>query len=113
MPINSNAKGKRGEREASKALMEILGCEARRGQQFSGSPDSPDIITDLAGVHFEVKNTERLNLRAAQEQACADAGEKIPVVMHKYNRRGWWVMLQVKDLPAFCRAIVNYMEGEK
>lgn len=112
--INSRQKGVAAERELAKLLAEVLGCEARRGQQFSGGTDSPDVVTDIPGIHWEVKRTERLNLKEAQDQACRDAGvHQVPTVAHRYNRRGWWAMLQVKDLPAFCKRIVEFMEGEK
>ena len=50
--MNSRNKGKRGELEW-RDVIRSHGYEARRGQQFSGSPDSPDVVTDLP-YHFEV-----------------------------------------------------------
>lgn len=97
--INSRAKGARGEREfANDVLKELWGLQdARRGQQFSGSPDSPDVL-GLPGVHFEVKRVERLNLAAAQKQAVDDAGfENVPVIAHRYNHGDWWLMVRAKD----------------
>lgn len=53
--INSRAKGKRGELEAVKFLRS-LGFTARRGQQFSGGPDSADVeVEELSNVYIEVK----------------------------------------------------------
>jgi len=52
----SREKGKRGEREFCELLREH-GFDARRGQQFAGGPDSPDVVTDCP-CHFEVKRTE-------------------------------------------------------
>jgi len=43
--MNSREKGKRGERQWRDELR-ANGYAARRGQQFSGSPDSPDVICD-------------------------------------------------------------------
>jgi Holliday junction resolvase len=52
--MNSRNKGKVGEREFASLLREH-GFDARRGQQFSGSPDSPDVVSDaLAWLHFEI-----------------------------------------------------------
>ena len=99
MPINSRAKGANAEREAAKEITAIFGVSARRGQQFAGGKDSPDLITGFEGVHFEVKHVQNLNLRAAYEQAERDAGEKkVPVVMHKRNRGEWFFTFKVKDV---------------
>lgn len=93
MAINSRTKGKRGELEAVQ-LLKDHGFEARRGQQFKGGPDSPDIIHDAGGVHFEVKRTERLNVYDALEQAAADAGEgEHPVVLHRRNGKPWVLVM--------------------
>ena len=67
--VNSRNKGKAGELELAHELTRILGCEARRGQQFSGSPDSPDVMTNLPGLHIECKRVERFNLYDALAQS--------------------------------------------
>jgi hypothetical protein len=95
--MNSCQKGKRGERAWRDELV-AHGYSARRGQQFSGSPDSPDVICpDLPGFHFEVKAVERLSINEAMAQAVADAGEKTPVVAHKRNRGDWLVTMRADD----------------
>ena len=72
--INSRQKGARGERQWRDELR-ANGFQARRGQQFSGSPDSPDVISDdLPWLHFEVKAVEHLNIYDAIEQAQRDCG---------------------------------------
>jgi Holliday junction resolvase len=97
MPINSCQKGKAGERAWAKYLREKMGVDARRGRQFSGSPDSPDVVSD-DGMHWEVKRVEKLNLSQAMEQAVKDAdGKKIPAVAWKKNRGEWLVILRAKD----------------
>lgn len=94
---NSRAKGCRGEREWRDQLREA-GFHARRGQQFSGGTDSPDVICpSLPSIHFEVKRTEALSIYTAMSQACDDAGSKMPVVAHKRNNRQWLVILTAKD----------------
>jgi Holliday junction resolvase len=91
--VNSREKGKRGERQWRDELRGE-GFAARRGQQFSGSPDSPDVVCeDLPWIHFEVKAVERLNIEDAMEQARRDAGAKIPIVAHKRNFREWLVTM--------------------
>lgn len=99
--MNSRQKGARGERQWRDELR-ANGYTARRGQQFSGSPESPDVVCDaLAWIHFEVKAVERLNIEAAMEQARRDAGagrtghQKAPVVAHKRNHRRWLVTMDV------------------
>jgi len=74
--MNSREKGKRGERQWRDELR-AQGFEARRGQQFAGSPDSPDVVCDsLPWAHFEVKAVERLNIEDAMEQARRDSQMK-------------------------------------
>jgi hypothetical protein len=95
--MNSCAKGKRGERAWRDELV-AHGYSARRGRQFSGSPESPDVICDgLPDFHFEVKAVERLNVNEAMAQAVGDAGQHIPVVAHKRNRGDWLVTMRAGD----------------
>jgi len=94
--INSRAKGCRGEREFAN-LLKAAGHEARRGQQFAGGNDSPDVVTSLP-YHFEVKRTEALSLYKAMAQAKRDAVRgKPPVVAHKRNGEEWLVVLRFED----------------
>jgi Holliday junction resolvase len=94
--MNSREKGKRGERQWRDELR-AAGYAARRGQQFSGSPDSPDVVCDaLPWAHFEVKAVERLNIEDAMEQARRDCDGKVPVVAHKRNHRRWLVTMEAE-----------------
>lgn len=87
----SREKGKRGERDWRDQLR-LHGFDARRGQQFSGSPDSPDVICEALAVHWEVKRQERANLFAAYEQAATDAAiDKEPVVATRRNASPWMI----------------------
>lgn len=96
MPINSREKGKRAERQLAKKLREY-GYDAKRGVQYSGSPDSPD-VTGLPRIHIEAKHVERLNILDAMEQSKRDAGaDEIPVVMHKRNHTEWLCTLRLDD----------------
>lgn len=94
--INSKKKGARGEREWAEWLRDH-GHYARRGQQFSGGTDSPDVVTDMDGFHCEVKRVERLMLYDALEQAQDDADDKTPYVAHKKNRKDWVVIMNADD----------------
>ena len=122
--VNSRQKGARGERGWAGWLRDNLKIAARRGQQFCGSPDSPDVVTDL-NIHWEVKSVERLNIDDAMEQAVCDAfrlpgviaqvrpddpappGCFIPAVAHKKNFRPWLVTIRAADIRAFCAEILS------
>ncbi|MFC6592386.1 hypothetical protein ACFP81_10545 [Deinococcus lacus] len=96
----SREKGKRGEREFAKALT-AAGFEARRGVQFAGGQDSPDVacqeLVEL-GYHIEVKRYATCQMfspamvAAWVAQAQADAGTRTPIIAHRWDRqREWWV----------------------
>jgi len=100
MGLRSRNKGKRGEREAAAELRRLFGVEARRGRQFCGSDDSPDVVTGIERLHFEVKRCESFRLYDALAQAIGDAGSKLPVVLHRQNCRPWVAIVRLDDLPA-------------
>lgn len=95
--MNSKQKGKRGELEFSHFL-KSLGIDARRGQQFKGGDNSPDVVTAFEDVHFEVKRTEAGNPYNWLDQAITDAGTKTPVVAHRRNKRDWLCIVRAVDL---------------
>lgn len=99
MTGRSNRKGKRGELEAAAEIRRLFGTEARRGRQFQGSDDSPDVLTAIPDVHVEVKRTEVLRLHEALAQAIEDAGTKVPLVLHRANRHPWIAVVRLDDLP--------------
>jgi len=92
--MNQRQKGARGERLWRDELREA-GFTARRGQQFAGGTDSPDVICEeLSGIHFEVKCVQSLNIETAIAQASRDAGDKKDwVVAHKRDRKPWRVTM--------------------
>lgn len=101
--MNSREKGKRGEREAA-ALLTANGFPARRGCQFAGSPDSPDVTCQaLDRIHFEVKRTQRTDLYGWMAQAKHDAGAKLPVVLHRKNGGQWLAILDAQTFLALVR----------
>jgi len=109
--INSCEKGKAGEREAAKALVEALGISARRGQQHKGGPDSPDVLTSLEGVHIEVKRTETLSIYTALDQSKTERKpEEVPIVLHRRNRREWVAIVALEDLQRLAELI--YLQTE-
>ncbi len=101
--MNSREKGKRGERQWRDELR-AHGYDARRGQQFSGSPESPDVVCDaLPWAHFEVKAVERLNVQDAMDQAIRDSGGKVAIVAHKRGFRRWLVTMEAETFFEFLR----------
>lgn len=99
MGAKSRRKGCRGELEAATELRRLFHVEAHRGRQFCGSADSPDVRVSIPGVHVEVKRVEALRLYQALEQAIADAGDKVPIVLHRANNKPWLAIIRLDDLP--------------
>lgn len=100
MGAMSRQKGKRGEREAAAEIERLFRCEARRGVQFRGGPESPDVVHGIEGLHLEVKRTESLRVWDAIEQAVADAGEdNLPAVLHRKNGKDWLFIARLEDMP--------------
>ena len=94
----SRDKGKIGEREAAQLLREH-GFEARRGAQFQGGPDSPDVVHSIPNVHIEVKRCETLSLYKALDQANAEKRPgDVAVVLHRRNKREWVAVLSATDI---------------
>lgn len=92
--MNSRNKGAAGERELSN-ILKGYGYDTRRGQQYCGANGDADVM-GLPGIHIECKRVEKLNLYDAMEQSKADAREgEIPVVMHRKNRKGWLVTMEL------------------
>lgn len=97
--INSRTKGKVGELELVNFLKE-RGIEARRGQQYEGGSDSPDVIAQgiLRDFHLEVKRVQSGNLYNWLHQACTDADLcKVPIVAHRKNGKQWVAILDLRD----------------
>lgn len=92
----SREKGKRGERELSKAL-KSHGYDCHRGQQYCGVNGDADVV-GLPGIHIECKRVERLDLTAAMSQAISDArpGE-YPAIIHRRNNEPWKVTMLLED----------------
>ncbi|MEI8291775.1 MAG: hypothetical protein WCH99_20090, partial [Verrucomicrobiota bacterium] len=98
--MNSRQKGKVGEREFA-ALLREHGFDARRGQQFSGSPESPDVVSDaLAWLHVEVKRVQNLNLadacaQAERDQTGSGLTKKLAwIVAHRRNHAPWLITMR-------------------
>jgi len=95
--MNSRAKGCRGEREF-RDVLRAHGFEARRGQQFAGGGDNPDVISNVPRVHWEVKRVEAGNPYLWLAQAIEDGMDRVPVVAHKRNGKEWIAIMRMEDL---------------
>lgn len=97
--MNSKRKGNAGERELC-ALLAAEGIAVRNDQRYVGGKDNPDISLEMGGrrFHVECKRAERFNAYEAMEQAMNDAnGHRIPVVMHRRNRKQWLVVMNLDN----------------
>jgi hypothetical protein len=98
--INSKRKGKTGELSFCRLCKE-QGYDVHRTAQFRGNTGAAGDVEGLPGVHVEVKNQERLNLRDAMAQSIRDSEAEgkgnIPIVAHKKNNADWLITLRVKD----------------
>jgi len=104
----SRDKGKRAEREAARALSELLGVPVRRAQQYAGGVDSADVV-GVDGLHVEVKHQERMQLYDWIAQAVADASESVPIVVHRRNRSEWLCSLRLIDLLRLVDTLHEYV----
>ncbi len=98
MSASQKNKGKRGELELAR-LLTLNGHPARRGRQYSGSPESPDVICPSLPFHIECKRAERINIYAALEQAEGDA-DGLALVAHRRNGKPWLAVMRLSDLLA-------------
>lgn len=105
MTINSRQKGAAAERELAN-ILKANGYEARRGQQFKGGAESPDVV-GLDGFHIEAKRVEAFALYPALDQATRDAAAgSTPIVVHRRNGREWVVVIRLED---FLKIVKEYL----
>lgn len=110
--VNSNSKGKRGERELAAKLTEVFGAACRRGQQYCGIEG--DDVVGLEGIHIECKRTEKLSLYAAMEQAEADTRDgEVSMLCHRRNNERWLAIVDLEDLPELARKLVAILGDSK
>ena len=95
--INSNAKGKRGEREFANLCKKYGFGDARRSQQYAGINNDADVV-GLPGLHVEVKRVQALNIDKAIDQTIRDkADDELGIVAHRKNNRPWLVTMEFDD----------------
>ena len=94
----SRNKGRRGERQIVKILLEN-GWQARRGYQARGGREEPDIVTNFP-YRLEVKHVESLNIFSAFEQIKFDNShncDKVGILVFRKNREPWRVALPLAE----------------
>lgn len=87
--MNSRAKGAKAEREFIGVHLAPLWPQACRNLDQFGD-DKRDSL-HVAGVHWQIKRVEKLNIWAALRQAETEAASSdIPVVAFRRNHGGWY-----------------------
>lgn len=95
----SRDKGARGELEVVALLHDHGWTRARRTHDGREQANRGDIANGPAGVHFEVKRQERLNVPAAFAQIERDAPPlDMPVLVHRPSRCDWMATIPLDDL---------------
>ena len=107
--LRSRNKGKQGEREAAE-LLRSMGIDARRSQQFSGQGETADLITELDGLHIEVKRYAKISATKFMQQAKEDAGNGLPIVIMREDRGEWLIMLEATRLQDFARLVSEHLK---
>jgi len=117
-PINvkrgraAKAKGARGERWFANYLTD-WGFPARRGQQFKGTKDSPDIscetLEDL-GFHLESKFTQTISMYPTLEKGLEDSGGVAPLVLYKKDNKPPITFMYLQD---FMKLLVLLLDNNR
>lgn len=116
MAINSDLKGKKGERELARQLREIFPIDARRRRQYSGTEGDDDVVF-IDGIHVECKRVEALSLYPAIKKAMLQKKDTdTPIVCHRRNKHEWLAIVRLDDLPDLVRKlgpVVAEMDAKK
>jgi hypothetical protein len=109
--INSRQKGKRGELEFAALMRELWRTPARRGQQFRGGSDSPDVVHGMRDVHIEVKRRENCDIEKWLQQADNErrTANDVSLVAHRRSGELWKVTVYACDLP---RLVSSFLARE-
>jgi len=111
---DSRRKGKDGELELAKLIRDQFGVDARRGQQFAGGPDSPDLVTDFDALHIECKRLKRCGVYKYMDQSRDDsAALQIPTVWLRADGEEWLTIIPTVLLEEFCRHFIKVIDDAK
>ena len=117
--VNSNQKGKRGEREWVKLCREHGFEKARRSQQYAGGTEESADVVGLPYIHQEVKYGYDMTIEEIRTfvfQAIEDnAGStNIPIVAHRKTYGKWFVSMEWSDfVNMYCGAFGNSISVEE
>ena len=101
-PLNSRAKGKKGEQEFINTHLIPYWPEAKRNIDQCGD-DKRDCIV-LNGIHWQIKRTESLRLYDVVKQAETEAAPTdLPVVAFRRNLAPWRVIVDAGEFVALLR----------
>ena len=108
MAINSNQKGKRGEREWVKLCRE-QGYDCKRSQQYAGGTEESADVVGLPYIHQEVKYGYDMTIEEIRGFVCQAIGDNtlsgknnIPIVAHKKTYGKWFVSMETTDFVSMC-----------
>lgn len=98
MGMKSRRKGCNAERAVAEILRALDFPAARRGRQYSGSPESPDVV-GIDGAHLEIKHRQAGNVAKWLDECADDAGpELVPMLVHRSDRTTWKLTLYLGDI---------------
>ena len=100
-PVNSQAKGKRGELQVAKALTE-LGYPAERSQQRKGGAESPDVICEALRA--------LAHRRGRPESMPSVLGLRWAANMRQqWARSPWWVRVLKRGLAPYWQTLPDFL----
>lgn len=94
----SRAKGAEFEREVIRLFRARGWKDAARSSDGRKQIDRGDIVNGPDGCHFECKRQERLNVPKAFDQVMADAGPRVPILIHRPSRHETMATLPLEKL---------------
>lgn len=109
MGAKERDKGARAERMLRDELHRLGFEDATRGFVWNHTSD----LVGLPDIHVECKFVEKLNIRAALDQATEEAKKRqdgMPTVFSKTSRKPWIVTMYLDDWAELYRA---YIEGKE
>ena len=98
--INSRGKHFRGHREFAKVCRDhgFTAVHCVNGQLDSRG---------LPGISLTVRRTERLRLDRAMAEAIAEAGSKLPLLVHRSSRQPWRITMESETFFCLYRAFIQ------
>lgn len=88
----SRTKGAAGEREVVR-LFKDAGFTAQRTaplQAAQGATDADVLVSEVPGLHIEVKRDEKKSVDSMLNQTQAEAGDKLPLLAYRRNGTRQW-----------------------